>query len=221
MSTNGGWNLAIGASPRATGRFEELVGADGCGEERGQAAEDACWSRRAGAWIAADPARWIARAPKKWAHTFDVQAFAVGYLGEADPRTWSPDVRRGWMRALSVLQSIIVLVGAWRAVGARVAARRARGLAWAGVAGLGALAIGAGVAWPLVLVAASVACATPRAGRGVVAYVGWGIVALALVRAVFFGEDRYFVPLVPLTCLLAVARFRGGVRDGALVTSAG
>ena len=40
VSTNGGWNLAIGASPRATGRFEALHGADGCREVTGQVQQD-------------------------------------------------------------------------------------------------------------------------------------------------------------------------------------
>ncbi|MGH7272790.1 MAG: ArnT family glycosyltransferase, partial [Polyangiaceae bacterium] len=43
VSTNGGWNLAIGAFPRATGRFETLRSSDGCRDVTGQVEQDHCW----------------------------------------------------------------------------------------------------------------------------------------------------------------------------------
>ena len=43
VSTNAGWNLAIGAFPRATGRFETLRSTDGCREVTGQVQQDRCW----------------------------------------------------------------------------------------------------------------------------------------------------------------------------------
>ena len=43
VSTNAGWNLAIGAFPRATGRFETLKSSDGCREVTGQVQQDRCW----------------------------------------------------------------------------------------------------------------------------------------------------------------------------------
>ena len=43
VSTNAGWNLAIGAFPRATGRFETLRSSDGCREVTGQVQQDRCW----------------------------------------------------------------------------------------------------------------------------------------------------------------------------------
>ena len=45
VSTNGGWNLAIGAFPRATGRFETLRSEDGCREVTGQVQLDRTCSR--------------------------------------------------------------------------------------------------------------------------------------------------------------------------------
>ncbi len=43
VSTNAGWNLAIGAFPRATGRFETLRSSDGCRDVTGQVQQDRCW----------------------------------------------------------------------------------------------------------------------------------------------------------------------------------
>jgi hypothetical protein len=58
VSTNTGWNLAIGAFPRATGRFETLRSSDGCRDVTGQVQQDRCWLRYACFQIADHPLRW-------------------------------------------------------------------------------------------------------------------------------------------------------------------
>src|SRR4029079_18120425 len=79
LSTNGGWNLAIGSFSRATGRFETLRSSDGCAVVSGQVQQDACWRDLAVKTILASPARWLALIPKKLAFTFDLESFPVEY----------------------------------------------------------------------------------------------------------------------------------------------
>src|SRR5690606_12773883 len=116
VSTNGGWNLAIGASPRATGRFEALHAADGCRDVTGQVQQDRCWQQRGLAWIAADPARWLGLVPAKLGHTFDHQSFAVGYLGEADPTAWPEERKARWRQILTVAARLLLGLAALGAV---------------------------------------------------------------------------------------------------------
>jgi hypothetical protein len=97
VSTNGGWNLAIGAFPRATGRFETLRSSDGCREVTGQVQQDRCWMKVGLGYVYASPIKWLALAPKKWAYTFDHESFPVEYLHEAAPEAW-PETRRNDMR---------------------------------------------------------------------------------------------------------------------------
>jgi hypothetical protein len=86
VSTNGGWNLAIGAVTE-TGRFTALKAEWGC-PGPGQVKQDRCWGRVARDKIAADPLGWIAKMPSKLKHTYNHESFAIGYLGEADPTGW-------------------------------------------------------------------------------------------------------------------------------------
>jgi len=99
VSTNGGWNLAIGALPRATGRFETLRSTDGCAVVTGQVQQDDCWRRLAVRQIVKDPVRWLGLVPKKLGYTFDHESFQIEYLHEADPDRW-PESRRTSGRAL-------------------------------------------------------------------------------------------------------------------------
>src|SRR4030095_124523 len=69
VSTNAGWNLAIGASPRATGRFETIRASDGCPVVTGQVQQDRCWMHEGIGWIKKDPIRWIGLIPRKLSHT--------------------------------------------------------------------------------------------------------------------------------------------------------
>ncbi|MCU0694677.1 MAG: glycosyltransferase family 39 protein [Polyangiaceae bacterium] len=111
VSTNGGWNLAIGALERATGRFETLRAADGCRVVTGQVQQDRCWAQQGLAAIARDPARWLGLAPKKLGHCFDHASFPVEYLREANPAAW-PEARRLWWREFLTFLHRLLLSGA-------------------------------------------------------------------------------------------------------------
>jgi hypothetical protein len=184
ISTNGGWNLAIGAFPRATGRFETLRSSDGCREVTGQVQQDRCWLEYGVAQIRARPAWWLSLIPAKLGYTFDHESFAVEYLHEARPDAW-PEPRREAVRdlttsahrlllAIACLGCIAYPVGrrgpaATRTVGrrgpaaARTSSRTLRSSATQAVllllaAGLGATALWADrpTFWPLALFVAAV-----------------------------------------------------------------
>src|SRR5262249_38130858 len=99
VSTNAGWNLAIGAFPRATGRFETLHASDGCPIVTGQVQQDRCWRDEGLRWIRESPGRWLRLVPDKLSFTFDHESFPMGYLGEADPAAW-PEARKARGRDL-------------------------------------------------------------------------------------------------------------------------
>jgi 4-amino-4-deoxy-L-arabinose transferase-like glycosyltransferase len=104
VSTNGGSNLAIGAVPRANGRYFALNADDGCRGVVGETARDKCWRAVAVQAIKRDPARWLSLAFVKLDHTLSYEAFPVGYLREAraiamdDPREteWRRAITRPW-----------------------------------------------------------------------------------------------------------------------------
>ena len=70
VSTNGGWNLAIGAITE-TGRFQTLRAADGCPVVTGQVQQDRCWADVGRAKIASNFGHWLSLAPLKLSQTFD------------------------------------------------------------------------------------------------------------------------------------------------------
>jgi hypothetical protein len=207
VSTNGGWNLAIGSFPRATGRFATLRGSDGCRIVTGQVQQDRCWLHMGLGWIRADPSRWLALVPKKLAHTFDHESFAIGYLGEADPTTWS-EARKHLGRGVLSNTHRLVLVLAGLGLVART--RRQRWPRLAAVGAVAALALHAATDdyhpfWPLALVIPLLALARlgARRGRAVLDYCAFAVASVCLTHAVFFGEDRYHLVVTPLLCLLA------------------
>ncbi|MBX3219744.1 MAG: glycosyltransferase family 39 protein [Labilithrix sp.] len=109
VSTNAGWNLAIGAFPRATGRFETLRSSDGCSEVTGQVQQDRCWLEYGIANIARAPGRWLSLVPAKLSNTFDHESFAVEYLREARPSDWWEARRVAWRSVLTAVHRIFVL----------------------------------------------------------------------------------------------------------------
>lgn len=212
VSSNGGWNLAIGSSPRATGRFEPLSGADGCREVTGQVDQDRCWTRTALGWIKADPKRWIGLMPKKLSHTFDHQSFAVGYLAEAAPDAWPEPRRARYRKVLTGAQIGLVALAAAGVVCSLLARGRAAFAVALLAVGVTAWFCATGepaTLWPVVLLSAVLAAIGPgladRARHIVITYAGFSILGLAAVHAVFFGEDRYQTVVTPLFCLLAGA----------------
>lgn len=212
VSTNGGWNLAIGSFPRATGRFETLRGSDGCTIVTGQVQQDRCWSQRAWGWIGDDPVRWLGLIPKKLGFTFDHESFAIGYLGEADPQRWTETRKEDGRRLLSTVHRAL-MIAAPLAFVPMPSRRRPRSLlaplaivllAWIGAAS------DEHPFWPLALaivVAAALSGAALRRDRGL-AYAAHAVGTLLVVHSVFFGEDRYHVVIAPLLCLLAAHALR-------------
>jgi Dolichyl-phosphate-mannose-protein mannosyltransferase len=231
VSTNGGWNLAIGAFPRATGRFETLRSSDGCRDVTGQVQQDRCWLQYGLERIRERPWRWLALVPAKLGYTFDHESFAVEYLHEASPEAW-PEPRRVSARDATTLAHRILLAASAlgcvafplqknakaRASDGRAGRADREGvtvqaalLVVAGALGVFALSSDAPAFWPF---AVFVACVpwlplpgrppAPPALRLAVALLATTLVT----HAVFFGEDRYHVVATPVLALMAAAAFR-------------
>lgn len=217
VSTNAGWNLMIGAFPRATGRFETIRATDGCPIATGQVQQDQCWMDAGIEHIKSDPGRWLSLAPKKLGYTFDHESFPIGYLGEANPVRW-PEARkeRGRM-VLGWAHRVLLAVAALAAV-PLPALRRDRASLWgwaalllvAGLIALG-LATDAHPVWPLAVAATLLPVlplSPPSFRTGAVAYSAFLLGSVALVSIVFFGEDRYHMVAAPALCLLAACALR-------------
>lgn len=220
VSTNAGWNLMIGAFPRATGRFETIRAGDGCPVVTGQVQQDRCWTNAGLSHIAADPGRWLSLAPKKLAYTFDHESFPIGYLGEANPGDW-PEAKKERGRAvLGDAHRFLLVIAALAAVPLpRLSRERKNLLAWAALLLVVCLALVGLVSdthpfWPLALAAALLPAlrlaATAEQGRpgGVIAYLAFLLGTVAAVSIVFFGEDRYHMVAAPAICLLAACALR-------------
>jgi hypothetical protein len=217
VSTNAGWNLAIGAFPRATGRFETLRSSDGCRDVTGQVQQDRCWLRYGVEQIAARPWRWLSLVPAKLGYTFDHESFAVEYLHEARPEAW-PDTTRENARGVTTLAHRLLLAAAALGSVAFPSPRDRRGaamqgalLAAAGFLGVLAFTSASPSLWPLAIFAAVVPW-LPLSGRPAVTPALLLAVSLlattAVAHAVFFGEDRYHVVVTPVLALLAAGALR-------------
>ena len=229
VSTNAGWNLAIGAFPRATGRFETLRSEDGCRDVSGQVQQDRCWLEYGLASIRRAPGRWLALVPTKLAFTFDHESFAVEYLREARPAAWPEERRVSWRGLTTGFHRLLVAASplAFVALGGLGGlGRRAR---FAQLAILSALMVVACVGlaadaptfWPLVVVACLLPW-LPIPGRpdGPPALLMSAslLMTTVLTHAIFFGEDRYHMVATPVLCLLAAAALRAPARAGGPVT---
>jgi hypothetical protein len=226
VSTNAGWNLAIGSFPRATGRFETLHASDGCRDVTGQVEQDRCWLHYGLGEIAARPWRWLALVPAKLGFTFDHESFAVEYLHEARPEAWPQTTRERAREATTLAHRLLLAAATLGAVAFPLArnvrnlrnARDARGVAvqaalLAAAAALGLLGLSSDSPffWPLALFAATVPW-LPLPGRpGSPPAILLGVALLAttaITHAVFFGEDRYHIVVTPVLALLAAAALR-------------
>ena len=223
VSTNAGWNLAIGSFPRATGRFETLRSSDGCSEVTGQVQQDRCWLEYGIANIRRAPARWLALIPAKLSNTFDHESFAVEYLREARPTEWPEPRRVAWRSVLTSVHRILIMASPLAFVALILPRRRGRPVQVGLLAAI-ALASYLGVAadtptfWPIVLGACLLAW-LPLPGRPAIPAALLLPVALiattAVTHAVFFGDDRYHLVVTPALCLLAAAALRAPNTRGA------
>jgi 4-amino-4-deoxy-L-arabinose transferase-like glycosyltransferase len=218
VSTNGGWNLAIGSFPRATGRFETLRSSDGCSVVTGQVQQDECWRDLALTTIQNDFGRWLSLVPKKLGFTFDHESFPVEYLHEADPDRWSEDRRRrgrAWLTGAHRVWLTIAALGVLPAFGAdaprgRNSSASPRDFTGALLAGalLAAIAV---IAWgsdnsPFYVLAVAmtvVGWLTSGSAGPVTRWALFCLSATLVTHAVFFGEDRYHIIVVPMLCILA------------------
>jgi len=217
VSTNAGWNLMIGAMPRATGRFETVRATDGCPVVTGQVQQDRCWADAGIAHVLADPLRWLSLAPKKLGFTFDHESFPVGYLAEANPTAW-PEARRETARGVfGTVHRLLLGLAALAAV-ARPTFRGDKKRLFSWLPWLVVMALtGVGFAadthpfWPLAVAVVAIA-AVPLPGApsrgGVIGYLAFLVASVAAVSIVFFGEDRYHMVATPALCLLAACALR-------------
>jgi len=217
VSTNAGWNLAIGALTD-TGRFRTLRAADGCPVVTGQVQQDRCWWSVGVEAIKKNPTRFLAMAPKKLAETFDHESFVIEYLHEADPAAWPDDVRQKGRALLSAAHRGLVVLALF-CVTAAVSLRRKKTLGFIVQA---LLIVGLIVLSKTVIESAEhpyywlvvALCSLywlPLPGRparpGIVTFAVGFIALTALTHIAFFGEDRYHVVVTPLFCLCAAAAF--------------
>jgi hypothetical protein len=218
VSTNGGWNLAIGALTE-TGRFQTLRARDGCPIVTGQVQQDRCWAEVGLGLIAKDPGHWLGLVPKKLGQTYDHESFAIEYLREADPASW-PESRRVAGRALLTVFHQMLLVAAALGLIALPSPRRVggtgsvvQGTLLAGVL-LFAVYAAAGDEHPFWVLAAALpllglvplpgAPPAPTVERFLLAFV----FATTLTHAVFFGDDRYHLVVTPALAILAASALR-------------
>jgi 4-amino-4-deoxy-L-arabinose transferase-like glycosyltransferase len=220
VSTNAGWNLAIGAFPRATGRFETLRSGDGCHVITGQVQQDRCWMQKGAAWIAADPARWLLMIDDKLGFTFDHESFPIGYFSEADPEAW-PERRRALGRNVLSWSYRLILLLAALGVAPRPSRKEQSTLLLPFVLGVIAF-YGAATPthpfWPIAVAIPVIALWRWRElrNRGVLLFAAAAVATVAMTHGLFFGEDRYHMVISPLLCLLAACSFerRDGLEDG-------
>jgi 4-amino-4-deoxy-L-arabinose transferase-like glycosyltransferase len=218
VSTNGGWNLAIGALT-PTGRFHGLTAKDGCAVVTGQVQQDSCWREVGLRTIMNDPLRWLQKIPGKLQETFSHESFAIEYLHEADPSVWPEERRKAGRELLTFFHRLLLIAAA---LGAVSSARWLKPPPWndavqlallLGIALFGAYAF-ADASHPFFLLPAllPLLAAIPLPGRPELGASGRflvGVVAVTtLTHAVFFGEDRYHVVLIPVLCLLAAGALR-------------
>src|SRR5690606_15654270 len=123
VSTNGGWNLAIGAL-KTSGRFEPLRASDGCAVVTGQVQQDRCWRDKAIEAIKQDPIRWLSLIPKKLGHTFNHESYPIEYLREADPDRWPEDKRVKGRAFLSFVHRIVLTMAAFSVVASTIGLSR-------------------------------------------------------------------------------------------------
>ncbi len=211
VSTNAGWNLAIGAFPRATGRFETLRSSDGCREVTGQVQQDRCWFDYGVAQIKEHPLHWISLMPKKLGFTFDHESFAVEYLHEARP-TWWTESRRSLGRAItSNAHRLLLCAAVFGCVGFRIRKAKAQAVLFGALVLATTLCVRDEAFWPLALLASFVPW-LPIPGRPEFTNAHKLSVALlattAFTHAIFFGEDRYHLVVTPALILLAAGALR-------------
>jgi hypothetical protein len=220
VSTNGGWNLAIGALSQ-TGRFQTLRASDGCPVVTGQVQQDQCWAKVGMDAIERDVWRWVKLGPQKLAQTFDHQSFAIEYLREADPVFWPESRRQAARSLLTLFHRLLLAAAAFSVVPLTTSAFPAfRSRLWFAQVGMMASMFALELyamlddshPFFLLVVAIALLGVLPLPGRPPQGPVGRyliGVLATTLlIHVVFFGDDRYHIVVTPALCILAAAALR-------------
>lgn len=218
VSTNGGWNFAIGALT-PNGRFYPLHASDGCPVVTGQVQQDRCWAEVGRKTVLSDPMAWLSRIPLKLSQTYDHESFAVEYLREANPADW-PESRRVAGRALLSAVHQILLIAAALAFVSLPSPRRVGRAGMIAQGALLALVLGyAGYAFvddshPFWVIAALLPVlgllrlpGAPPISTVERFLLGW-VFATTLTHAVFFGDDRYHLVVTPALAIFAASALR-------------
>jgi hypothetical protein len=182
--------------------------------------QDRCWLGVGVRAIKDNPARWLRLVPAKLGFTFDHESFAVEYLHQARPEAW-PEPRRASARDLtSTFHRLLVTLAALGCVGF---ARSGRSGAVQGALAALVLALlyvfgtrdARPTFWPLAIFACVVPWvpfpgAPPKRSALLLPVALLG--TTALTHAVFFGEDRYHVVVIPALAILAAGMLRPAAR---------
>jgi 4-amino-4-deoxy-L-arabinose transferase-like glycosyltransferase len=219
VSTNAGWNLAIGAISR-TGRFEALHARDGCAVVTGQVQQDRCWMKVGLSRIKEDPIAWLRLTPKKLSQTYVHESFPINYLRQANPDAWSDARSRAGRDLLTWVHRLLTLIAGL----CLVAFPNPRRMSRAAVTTQALLALGllASAVWavlahedtPYYVIPAvlPIVALLPLPGRPRLGPMIGGLLGLVavttLTHMVFFGDDRYHLVISPVLCILAAAAWR-------------
>lgn len=217
VSTNGGWNLAIGALTE-TGRFRTLRAEDGCPVVTGQVQQDRCWAEVGMRIIEQDPEAWFAKIPAKLSQTYNHESFPIEYLREASPDLWPEDRRQAGRDLLTAFHWLLMTAAALSPIALITSARRRISAATQSVLLLATAAYASYCFaspdhpfFALMLMTPLVAM-LPFPGRPSFGPAGRLLFALLLVttvtHAIFFGEDRYHLVISPVLCILAAGALR-------------
>lgn len=208
VSVNGGWNLLIGASPKATGHWSPVDVPPACREVFDEAGKDACFGAAARAMIADEPGRWLALVPARLAATFDYCGAAPWYLHEAAPGAFGWEAKQAAGAFETVFHRLVLaaaLVALGSGEGRAPRARRLLGalglvLAFTRPGYLAYLALGllGGLSW----------WASPRR-PALVGALGAAIGTTALVHGAFFGAGRYSLVVFPFVTACAAGLLTG------------
>ncbi len=217
VSTNGGWNLAIGALTE-TGRFRTLRADDGCPVVTGQVQQDRCWAKVGAEIIERDPQAWLAKIPAKLSQTYDHESFPIEYLREASPDLWPDGRREAGRQLLTLFHWLLMTATALSPIALITSTRRRISTATQTVLLLATAAYGsycfASPEHPFfaLMVMTPVIAMLPFPGRPSAGPAGRLLFALLLLttvtHAIFFGEDRYHLVISPVLCILAAGALR-------------
>lgn len=217
VSTNGGWNLAIGALTE-TGRFRTLRAEDGCPVVTGQVQQDRCWAEVGARIIEQNPEAWFAKIPAKLSQTYNHESFPIEYLRESSPDLWPEKRRKAGRDLLTGFHWLLMTAAAFSPIALVTSARRRISAATQSVLLLATAAYAsycfASPEHPFfaLMVMTPLVALLPFPGRPSSGPAGRLLFALlfvtTLTHAVFFGEDRYHLVISPVLCILAAGALR-------------